>query len=176
MQMRVPETEDRERAVCSACGYIDYVNPANVVGTIPVWDDGSGDLRILLCRRAIEPRQGYWTLPAGFQEVGETTIEGAARETLEEAGARVEVDGLFAVVDIVRVAQVHLFYRARLLDLELAPGPETTENCLVPIAEIPWSELAFHSVRFALEAWVADVRRGSFGLHTGSITKPLPRG
>lgn len=167
--------EDRERAVCPSCGYVDYINPANVVGTVPVWDDGSGEPRILLCRRAIEPRHGYWTLPAGFQEVGETTAEGAARETMEEAGARVEVGELFALVDVVRVAQVHLFYRARLLDLELAPGPETTENRLVTIAEIPWDELAFHSVRFALEAWVADFRRGSSGVHTGSITKPLPR-
>lgn len=173
--LQVPALEDRERAVCTACGYIDYVNPANVVGTIPIWQDGRSQPRVLLCRRAIEPRRGYWTVPAGFQEVGETLEEGAVRETLEEAGARVRLDGLFAVLDVVRVAQVHLFFRARLLDLDLSPGPETEANRLVGIAEIPWDDLAFRSVRFALQAWVADHRAGHFRVHTGSITRPLPR-
>lgn len=170
VEQRVPPMEDRLRAVCSHCGYIDYVNPINVVGTVPVWQDDDGaPPRILLCRRAIEPRRGYWTLPAGFLEVGETAAEGAERETREEAGARVELDGLFAVLDAVRVRQVHLFYRARLLDLDLAPGPETIENALVGLHEIPWRDLAFLSVRRVLEDWVADHRRGSFGVHTGSV-------
>lgn len=173
--MTVPPMEDRERATCPTCGYIDYVNPLNVVGTIPVWDDGSGDPRILLCLRAIEPRRGYWTVPAGFLEVGETIEEGAVRETAEEAGARVELEGLFAVVDVVHAAQVHLFHRARLLDTDLAAGPETLENQLVTPADIPWDDLAFHTVRFALRAWVADHEAGRFGLHTGAITRPPPR-
>lgn len=173
--MRVPAMEDRERAVCPNCGYIDYVNPVSVVGTVPVWDGGSGEPRILLCLRAIEPRRGFWTLPAGFLEVGETTQQGAIRETLEEAGARVEIEGLFSVLDVVRVAQVHLFYRARLLDLDLSPGLETIENRLVTVADIPWDEIAFHSVSHTLRAWVDDVERGVFGVHTAAITRPLPR-
>lgn len=172
----VPPMEDRERAVCPSCDYVDYVNPVNVVGTIPVWDDGSGEPRILLCLRAIEPRRGYWTLPAGFLEVGETIEEGAIRETAEEAGARVELEGLFAVLDVVHATQVHLFHRARLLDVDLAPGPETLENRLVTPAEIPWDDLAFHTVRYALRAWVDDHAVGTFGVHTASITRPLPRG
>lgn len=171
----IPPMEDRERAVCPACGYVDYVNPVNVVGTVPVWVDASGETRILLCLRNIEPRRGFWTLPAGFQEVGETTQEGAVRETLEEAGARVSLEGLFSVQEVVHVAQVHLFYRARLLDLELSPGLETIENRLFGVFEIPWDDLAFHTVRRTLEAWVADHARGVFGVHTGSITRPMPR-
>ena len=168
-EQRIPEMEDRLRAVCPACGYVDYVNPVNVVGTVPVWwgeDDGP---RILLCLRNIEPRKGFWTLPAGFLETGETTAEGAARETWEEAGARVEMEGLFSVLDVVRAGQVHLFYRARLLDLDLAPGPETIENRLVTIEEIPWNEIAFRTVRQTLEHWVADSEAGSFGLHVGPV-------
>ena len=168
-EQRIPEMEDRLRAVYPACGYVDYVNPVNVVGTVPVWwgeDDGP---RILLCLRNIEPRKGFWTLPAGFLETGETTAEGAARETWEEAGARVEMEGLFSVLDVVRAGQVHLFYRARLLDLDLAPGPETIENRLVTIEEIPWDEIAFRTVRQTLEHWVADSEAGSFGLHVGPV-------
>lgn len=161
--------EDRLRAVCPNCGYIDYVNPINVVGTVPVWQHEDGQPRILLCRRAIQPRRNYWTLPAGFMELGETAAEGAARETREEAGARIDLDGLFAVLDAVHVRQVHLFYRARLLDLDLAPGPETIENALVSIDEIPWRELAFNSVRRVLRDWVDDHRNGAFGVHTGTV-------
>lgn len=162
--------------MCPSCEYVDYVNPVNVVGTVPVWDDGSAQPRILLCRRAIEPRRGFWTLPAGFLEVGETSQEGAERETLEEAGARVEMQGLYAVLDIVRAAQVHLFYRARLLDIDLSPGPETLENRLVTVDEIPWDDIAFPSVRHVLARWAEDHRRGEFTVHTGSITRSLPRG
>lgn len=169
-ERRIPEMEDRPRAVCPACGYIDYVNPINVVGTIPMWDEGGPDERLLVCRRNIEPRRGFWTLPAGFMEMGETLEEGAARETLEEAGARVELQGLFSAIDVPRVGQVHLLFRARLLDLDLAPGPETIENRLVPVSEIPWDDLAFLTVRRALELWVADRESGAFGVHTDAIT------
>lgn len=155
---RTPDDGDtRERAVCPACGTIHYENPINVVGTIPVLGD-----RVLLCKRNIEPRRGKWTLPAGFMELGETTSEGAARETDEEAGARYEMEGLFAVMSVVHVGQVHLFYRARLLDDHFEPGHETIETRLFNEAEIPWNELAFRTVREALRLYFEDLRRGNF--------------
>lgn len=169
----IPPGEDRERAVCPECGYVDYVNPINVVGTVPVW--GETGEQILLCRRAIEPRKGYWTLPAGFLEYGETLIEGAVRETMEEAGARIDLGELFTVIDVAYVGQVHLFYRARMLDLDLAPGPETAETQLFGVDEIPWDEIAFHTVRRTLEHYLADRAAGTFAVHTGSIERHPPR-
>lgn len=170
-EQRVPPMEDRPRAVCPACGYVDYVNPTNVVGTVPIWHGEPDGPRVLLCLRNIEPRRGYWTLPAGFLEYGETCEEGALRETLEEAGARVEIEGLHAVYDVVHAGQVHLFYRARLLDLDLMPGPETIENRLVRLDEIPWNDLAFRTVRAAMRAWVDDHERAQWGIHTGDIAR-----
>lgn len=167
VESRVPPLEDRERPVCPTCGYVDYVNPINVVGTVPTWgDDGR---RILLCLRNIEPRKGYWTLPAGFLEYGEAVAQGAVRETLEEAGARVELQGLYTVLDVVHAGQVHLFFRARLLDLELAPGPETVENRVFDVDDLPWDDLAFLTTRRTLEHYVADLSQGAFGVHTGEI-------
>lgn len=162
----VPPTEDRLRAVCTACDYVDYVNPAAVVGTLPVWEDG----QVLLCRRAIEPRLGYWTLPAGFHEVGETLAEGAARETREEAGARVELGPLYTVLDVVVARQVHLYFRARLLDLDLDPGPETQECALFAVDALPWDELSFRSVRGTLRHYVADLATGTFGVHQRAVS------
>lgn len=173
-EQRVPDLEDRPRAVCPACGYVDYVNPINVVGTVPVWWEEPDGPRILLCRRNIEPRRGLWTLPAGFLELGESVADGALRETEEEAGARVELEALFGVLDVVRVGQVHLFFRARLLDLDLSPGVETIENGLFRVADLPWDELAFRTVRHILQAWVDDHARGEFGLHTGRVDPPGP--
>lgn len=164
VERRVPADDNRERAVCPACGEIHYENPLNVVGTVPVWGE-----QVLLCRRAIEPRHGFWTLPAGFMELGESTAEGAARETDEEAGARIELQGLFTVLNVVRVGQVHLFYRARLLDTDFAPGTETLEARLFHEHEIPWDELAFRTVRQTLEHFFEDRRRGAFGVHCGDI-------
>lgn len=171
-QQLVPPMEDRPRAVCPSCGYVDYVNPINVVGTVPVWHGEADGPRILLCLRNIEPRKGFWTLPAGFLEYGESAADGAARETREEAGAHIELEGLHAVLDVVRPGQVHLFYRARLLDLDLEPGVETIENRLVRIDEIPWEDLAFLTVRRALETWVSDWERGEFEVHTGVVERP----
>jgi ADP-ribose pyrophosphatase YjhB (NUDIX family) len=162
---RIPADDNRERAVCPACGTVHYVNPLNVVGTIPVWQD-----QILLCRRNIEPRYGLWTLPAGFMELGETTEQGALRETDEEAGARVELEGLFSVLNVVRVGQVHLFYRARLLDTDFHPGPESIEARLFSESEIPWEELAFRTVRETLQRYFEDRRQGQFRVHTADIT------
>lgn len=161
---RVPADDNRERATCTACGEIHYENPLNVVGTVPVWGE-----QVLLCRRAIEPRHGFWTLPAGFLELGESTADGALRETVEEAGARVELQGLFTLLNVVRVGQVHLYYRARMLDTTLDPGPETLEARLFHEHEIPWNELAFRTVRQTLEHFFEDRRRGAFGVHTGDI-------
>jgi ADP-ribose pyrophosphatase YjhB (NUDIX family) len=161
---RVPADDNRERAVCTVCGDIHYENPINVVGTVPVWQD-----QVLLCRRNIEPRKGLWTLPAGFMELGESTAEGACRETDEEAGARIELEGLFTVLNVVRAGQVHLFYLARMLDTRLAPGPETIEARLFREHEIPWSEIAFRTVRQTLEHFFADRRAGRFGVHSGDV-------
>ena len=163
-QYRVPPDDNRERAVCTACGEIHYENPLNVVGTVPVWGD-----QVLLCRRNIEPRHGMWTLPAGFMELGESTAAGALRETIEEAGARVEMQDLFTVLNVVRVGQVHLFYRARMLDTHLDPGPETIEARLFREDEIPWDELAFRTVRQTLELFLEDRRKGHFGVHVADI-------
>ena len=164
VRYQTPVDDNRDRATCSACGTIHYENPLNVVGTLPFWED-----RVLLCRRNIEPRRGLWTLPAGFMELGESSAEGALRETVEEAGAHVEMLDLFTLLNVVRVGQVHLFYRARLLDTEFAPGPESIEAQLFSEAEIPWHEVAFRTSRRTLELYFEDRRAGSFGFHAGDI-------
>lgn len=161
---RVPVDDNRERAVCTACGEIHYENPNNVVGTVPVWQD-----QVLLCRRNIDPRRGLWTLPAGFLELGETTAEGAMRETDEEAGARIQLQGLFTMLNVVRAGQVHFFYLAALQDTQFAPGPETIEAQLFREDEIPWDEIAFRTVHDTLRHFFDDRRRGSFGFHVGDV-------
>jgi len=142
----VPDGDTRERMVCPDCGFIAYENPKIVVGSVVV----SGD-SFLLCRRAIEPRRGYWTLPAGYIEVNESTMAGAAREAFEEAHARISIEGLLAVYDIPRISQVQVIYRARLAEPALEPGPESLEVRLFAWDELPWDELAFHSVHWSLQ-------------------------
>ena len=164
VRYQVPPDDNRDRATCTACGLVHYENPLNVVGTVPVWDD-----QVLLCRRNIEPRYGLWTLPAGFLELGETIAEGAVRETAEEAGARIELEGLYTVLNVVRVGQVHLFYRARLLDTEFAPGPESIEARLFSESTIPWDRLAFRTVRETLLRFFEDHKRGEFTLHCADV-------
>ena len=165
VQHRMPDDGDTKvRAVCPACHTIHYINPLNVVGTIPVWGD-----QVLLCKRNIEPRKGKWTLPAGFMELGETTAEGAARETVEEAGAQFDMQALFSLINVARVGQVHLFYRATLLSPTFAPGTETQEALLFDEADIPWDEIAFRTVKETLEHFFADRRAGHFGFHTLDI-------
>jgi ADP-ribose pyrophosphatase YjhB (NUDIX family) len=162
---RIPDDGDtKERAVCPSCTTIHYENPLNVVGTVPYLGD-----RILLCKRNIEPRFGKWTLPAGFLELGETTAQGAARETAEEAGAQIEMEGLFTIISVARVGQVHMFYRARLLSDQFDPGVETIETRLYAEHEIPWDEIAFRTVKETLELFFADRRRGMFGVHDVDI-------
>ena len=155
----VPADDNRPRAVCPACGTVHYENPLNVVGTVPVWD---GD-QVLLCRRNIEPRKGLWTLQAGFLELGETTAEGALRETIEEAGAEIDLGPLFTVLNVMRAGQVHLFYLATLRHTRFAPGPETIEAQLFREHEVPWDEIAFRTVRATLQRYFDDRRRGAFG-------------
>jgi ADP-ribose pyrophosphatase YjhB (NUDIX family) len=164
VEYRVPADDNRDRAVCPACATIHYENPLNVVGTVPVWQD-----RVLLCKRAIEPRYGLWTLPAGFLELGESTAEGAVRETVEESGAQIELGPLFSVLNVVRVGQVHLFYRARMTSPALDPGSETLEARLFLEDEVPWDEIAFRTVRETLLAYFADRRAGQFGLHCADV-------
>jgi ADP-ribose pyrophosphatase YjhB (NUDIX family) len=161
---RVPPGDSLPRWVCDQCGVIHYQNPLMVVGAIP---EHAG--RILLCRRAIEPRYGYWTLPAGFMENGETTAQGALRETLEEAGAEVELGAPFSMISVPYVNQVHLFYRARLRALDFKPGEETLEVALWDEDKIPWKDIAFRTVGLTLKRWFADRGRGAFGFHAEDL-------
>ncbi len=165
---RLPDDGDtRQRAVCPQCQTIHYENPLNVVGTVPYWGD-TGEY-VLLCKRNIEPRWGKWTLPAGFMELGETTAQGAQRETNEEAGALIELGELFTLMNVARVGQVHLYYRARLLSTDFNPGHETLEARLFTEATIPWDEIAFRTVRETLECYFSDRRQGTYGFHVRDI-------
>lgn len=168
VEHRLPDDGDvKVRAICPACGTIHYENPLNVVGTVPYW--GAEGEQVLLCKRNIEPRWGKWTLPAGFMELEESTEQGAVRETHEEAGAEIQIDGLFTLLNVVRVGQVHLYYRARLLSDRFNPGFETLEARLFHEHEIPWDDLAFRTVKETLLRYFDDRRRGQFGIHVGDI-------
>ena len=153
--MQVPSGDNQARAVCPACGTIHYINPLLVVGTVPVWQG-----QILLCKRNIEPRKGFWTLPAGFMELNETTAEGAARETQEEAGAQFTMGDLCAVMNVPQAGQVHLFYNCQLTSDQFAPGEETQEARLFAPADIPWQDIAFPTVKSALKAWLQQSKNG----------------
>jgi ADP-ribose pyrophosphatase YjhB (NUDIX family) len=149
-ERRIPAGEDRERLVCGRCGYVAYENPKIVVGSVVA--DGA---RVLLCRRAIEPRRGFWTLPAGYLEMGETVEEGAAREAWEEARAKLALEGVLAVYSIARIGQVQVIFRASLAEAGFSPGPESLEVRFFDWEDIPWDDIAFPSVRWALRAWRA---------------------
>ena len=151
----VPEGDHRPRHVCTGCGAIHYQNPKIVAGCVPEHEG-----RILLCRRAIEPRLGFWTIPAGFMENGETTQDAARRESFEEAQAEVEVGSLLAVVHVLHADQVHVMFRAKLLKPEFGPSPESLEVMLCDESDIPWAEIAFRSVDFALRRYLEDRRAG----------------
>jgi ADP-ribose pyrophosphatase YjhB (NUDIX family) len=158
---RLPDDGDtRERAICPACHTVHYENPLNVVGTIPIWND-----QVLLCKRNIEPRLGKWTLPAGFMELGETVMQGAARETQEEAGAQFQMLEMFTIMNVVRVGQVHFFFRAQLTSPDFDPGHETQEARLFTEQDIPWDDIAFRTVRETLRCYFADRARGHYSLH-----------
>jgi ADP-ribose pyrophosphatase YjhB (NUDIX family) len=167
LTVRIPDGDTLPRHVCDACGSIHYQNPKIVVGAIPEWED-----RVLLCRRAIEPRHGYWTLPAGFMENAETTAAAAVRETLEEACARIAVDEMFTLINVPHISQVHIVYRARLLDLDFAPGSESLEVALFREHEIPWGEIAFRTIGLSLRHYFDDRRSGRFRFHTCDLEPP----
>jgi len=145
---KIPDGDDRERLVCPDCGYIEYQNPKLIVGAIFEWEG-----KVLLCKRAIEPRLGYWTFPAGFMELGETAAQGAERESLEEACAKVEAMDLLGTYDIPHIGQVYLIYRAKMLSPDFAAGPESAEVELFDWKDIPWDELAFPSIKWALREY-----------------------
>lgn len=163
----VPEGDSLPRYVCTQCNIIHYQNPKMVVGCIPEWED-----KILLCRRAIEPRIGWWTLPAGFMENNETLAQAAARETLEEANARVEIGDLYTVYSLPHISQVYFLFRARLLDLDFKPGIESLDVKLMAEHEIPWEEMAFRVIHDPLKQYFKERREGKFGFHMGVIDKP----
>jgi ADP-ribose pyrophosphatase YjhB (NUDIX family) len=159
-----PPGDHLPRFICHTCETIHYQNPRIIAGCVPVWED-----KILICRRAIEPRHGYWTLPAGFMENGESVENGAAREAQEEALADVEIGSLLAVVNVIHAHQVHMMFRARLRNLEFGVGAESLEVKLVREDEIPWGELAFQSIKFSLERFLADRAAGREPLHMHTI-------
>jgi ADP-ribose pyrophosphatase YjhB (NUDIX family) len=177
--LRIPQDDNRPRYICDQCGTIHYQNPKMVVGSIPVWEQ-NGEVSILLCKRAIEPRKGYWTLPAGFMENSETTSDAAMRETEEEAGANIQLHTLFSMLNVPHVHQVHLFYRATLLDLDFKAGIESLEVKLFPRSEIPWDDIAFptvaHTLKFFLADWSKIKEGGSYEFHTHDIFKPIQNG
>lgn len=163
---KIPAGDSRPRHVCDACNTIHYQNPKIVAGCIPVWDD-----RLLLCRRAIEPRQGLWTLPAGFMENGESTEQAAARETMEEACATVSDLSLYGVFSIPHISQVYMMFRANLADGKFAPGEESLEVRLFNEDEIPWDELAFPVIRLTLERYFKDIRSRNFPIYVEDIIR-----
>ena len=164
LSFELPAGDNRPRFVCRHCETIHYQNPKMVVGCLPVWED-----QVLLCRRAIEPKYGLWTLPAGFMENGEAADEGAMRETLEEAGARVEVIDLYTMISLPDIDQVYLLYLAKLLDLDFAAGEESLEVALFREADIPWEHIAFRTVEETLRHYFHDRCQGHFPLHRGKL-------
>lgn len=164
LSRKIPPDDNRIRDLCVHCGAVHYQNPRNVVGIVPILGE-----QVLLCRRAIEPRHGKWTLPAGFMELDETLAEGAARETVEESGAEFDMGPLFSALSVPRVGQVHFFFLATLRSAALDPGPESLEAALFREADIPWDELAFATIERTLRLFLADRQGGYFGMHTCDI-------
>ncbi len=163
----IPEGDDRVRLTCPECGYIAYENPKLVVGSVGVWDS-----QILLCRRAIPPRKGYWTLPAGYLELNETTEHGAKREAWEEARAQIELESLLAIYNVQKISQVQIIYRAHLLNPEIASGPESSEVALFQWSEIPWDIIAFPTVRWALQQYHSVRDRSLFPVGSNLEEEP----
>lgn len=169
VEWRIPPGDNLPRFICSSCQTIHYQNPKIVTGCIPVYGD-----QILLCRRAIEPRHGLWTLPAGFMENAETLEQAASREALEEATAKVQIDGLYTVISLPHVNQVYVMYRATLLDPDVAAGTESLEVKFFSEADIPWDTLAFRTIQLTLEHYFVDRRHGRYGVHTLDLDRNTP--
>ncbi|WP_043767371.1 NUDIX hydrolase [Algiphilus aromaticivorans] len=165
LRVEVPAGDNMPRKVCSSCGAIHYRNPRVIVGAICEYEG-----QLLLCRRDIEPRRGFWTFPAGFLEVGETTAEGAARETFEESGAKVEIEDLCAIINVPYIAQVYMSYRARMTNPHHHITPESSETCLIAPEDIPWDYLAFPTIWHSLKFWMADRAAGTRSFHTLDLT------
>jgi ADP-ribose pyrophosphatase YjhB (NUDIX family) len=170
LERRIPEGDTLTRFVCGGCGTIHYQNPKVVVGCLPEWED-----QVLLCRRAIEPRYGLWTLPAGFLENGEALAAGAARETLEEAHARVAVGELYTVISLPHISQVYMMFRARLADVDFGPGEESLDVRLFREDEIPWEDMAFRTIARTLRTYFLDRKLGSFPTHVSVLERRAPR-
>jgi ADP-ribose pyrophosphatase YjhB (NUDIX family) len=170
IELRVPDGDNLPRYVCDACSVIHYQNPKIVVGCLPEWED-----RVLLCRRAIEPRHGLWTLPAGFLENGETVAAGAVRETREEASARVELGELYTMISLPQISQIYIMFRARLVDLDFGPGPESLEVRLFREDEIPWEEMAFRTIGRTLRNYFLDRKLGAFPTRLSVLERKAAR-
>ena len=168
VELRIPPGDNLPRAVCTVCGHVHYENPRIVVGCVPEWQGC-----ILLCRRAIEPRRGYWTAPAGFLEIGESLQNAAARESMEEAQARVEIGSLLTITNVLHAAQVHVMFRARMFDGNFGAGAESLEVGLYREEQIPWDLIAFPSIGFALRCYLADRRAAREQLHCSDLNRPL---
>lgn len=166
----IPPGDDRERHVCSGCETIHYVNPKIISGCLPIYQD-----KVLLCRRAIEPRYDKWTLPAGFMENGETTEEGALREAREEANASISIDSLYTMFSLPQINQVHLFYRGQLNSLDYSPGPESLEVRLFSEDEVPWEELAFMVVGKTLKHYFNDRKNDHYPIRSEDLVHPKGR-
>jgi ADP-ribose pyrophosphatase YjhB (NUDIX family) len=171
LETRIPEGDDRPRHICDDCGVIHYQNPRVIVGCLPVHEG-----RVLLCRRAIEPRKGYWTLPAGFMENGETTLEGAARETWEEACAEVTDQQLYRLFDIPQINQVYMFYRSGIAEGQYGVGPESIEVDMFSESEIPWDEIAFPPVYHALKEYFSDRIDGHYPVRVSELAAHRNKG
>ncbi|KAF0097503.1 MAG: NUDIX hydrolase [Rhodospirillaceae bacterium] len=176
-EKRVPDGDNRERLVCGRCEFIHYQNPKVVAGAVCTWRDDKGQDKILLAKRAIEPRKGFWTLPAGYMELGETTEQAARREALEEACATIEIDRLLAMYSVARIGQVQIMYRARLVTPDIACGVESEEVALVDWADIPWDQLAFPTVVWALAHFHDSRDKTDFSTYsnpTGDLARMWP--
>ena len=159
-KFKIPDGDNKERAVCTVCGHIHYQNPKVVSGCILEWED-----KILLCKRATEPRSGYWTLPAGFLENNETVSEGALRETREEANAQSDDIKLFFMCDLRHISQIYMMYLGKLSKGEYSAGPESTEVKLFSESEIPWDDIAFSVIEKTLKLYFEDKKNGNFSIH-----------
>ena len=164
VDLSIPKGDNRQRHVCSSCGDIHYQNPKIVAGCLPVWED-----KVLLCKRSIDPRYGYWTLPAGFMENGETLEQAASRESIEEANAVLEGLQLYTVISLPHISQVYMMFLANLKNTDFHPGEESLETALFTEDEIPWDSLAFKTINSTLQSFFEDRRTGEFSLRTSTI-------
>ena len=167
-QLSIPQGDQRERLVCNSCNYIHYENPKVICGALVTWQD-----KVLLCKRAIEPRYGLWTLPAGFMELYETMEQGAARETLEEAEAVVNIEQLYCMFNIPRIGQIYVLFKGDLQDGKFGAGDESLECGLFTEEDIPWEDLAFPSVERTLRHYFQDRKQGAFTMHLETIGSRL---